>query len=87
MPDHGLNAQNLDQLRRWGSGLQQDARVEVSAAGRAIVLLIEEVERLHVLVWDRRLYGETPPQPEPDGELDGSLLSRLRRLGRAKTDL
>ena len=51
----GLSADELEQLRRWGAGLQQDSRLEVSAAGRAIVLLIEEIERLHVLVWDHRL--------------------------------
>ena len=57
----GLNADELEQLRRWGAGLQQDSRLEVSAAGRAIVLLIDEIERLHVLVWDHRLY---PPDDE-----------------------
>jgi hypothetical protein len=71
----GLKADELEQLRRWGAGLQYDAREEVSAAGRAIVLLIEEVERLHVLVWDRRLY----PDAIDDAELSGSLLRRLRQ--------
>jgi hypothetical protein len=75
----GLNAENLEQLRRWGAGLQKDPREEVAAAGRAILLLIEEVERLHVLVWDRRLYGVEPEPPEPP-PLDSSLRSRLRRL-------
>jgi hypothetical protein len=55
----GLSADELEQLRRWGAGLQQDSRLEVSAAGRAIVLLIDEIERLHVLVWDHRLYPPT----------------------------
>lgn len=82
MPDHGLNAENLDQLRRWGAGLHKDAREEVAAAGRAILLLIEEVERLHVLVWDRRLYGVEPesPRPEPKPPLETSLGARLRRV-------
>jgi hypothetical protein len=56
MPDRGLDEQKLDVLRQWGSGLERDRRQEVAAAGRAIMLLIEEIERLHVLLWDRRLF-------------------------------
>jgi hypothetical protein len=81
VPDKGLNAQQLEQLRRWGIGLETDGREEVSAAGRAILLLIEEVERLHVLVWDRQLYPEAPVAiAEPAEELHRSLARRLRRL-------
>ncbi len=58
-----LDAEKLAVLRRWGTGLQTDGREEVSAAGRAILLLIEEIERLHVLVWDRRLYPDVPVPP------------------------
>jgi hypothetical protein len=64
-----LDAEKLAILRRWGAGLQTDGREEVSAAGRAILLLIEEIERLHVLVWDRRLYPDVPvPPPSPASE-------------------
>jgi hypothetical protein len=64
MPDSGLDAEKLEVLRGWGTGLQNDSRAEVAAAGRAIMLLIEEIERLHVLVWDRRLYPDVPiPRP------------------------
>jgi hypothetical protein len=64
-----LDAEKLAILRRWGTGLQTDGREEVSAAGRAILLLIEEIERLHVLVWDRRLYPDVPvPPPSPADE-------------------
>ena len=67
MPDQGLDAEKLEVLRGWGGGLQDDARAEVAAAGRAIMLLIEEIERLHVLVWDRRLYPDVPiPRPSTD---------------------
>ena len=76
----GLNADELEQLRRWGAGLQQDPRLEVSAAGRAIVLLIEEIERLHVLVWDHRLY---PPGYD---DLPVTLAQRLRQRLRPQTD-
>ena len=81
MRDSGFNADELDQLRRWGSGLQGDRREEVSAAGRAIVLLIEEIERLHVLAWDKRLY----PEPE-EAELPMTLSRRLRQRLRPHLD-
>ncbi len=80
MEQAGLNADELEQLRRWGAGLQQDSRLEVSAAGRAIVLLIEEIERLHVLVWDHHLY------PPDGGDLPVTLAQRLRQRLRPQTD-
>lgn len=81
MRDGGFKADELDQLRRWGTGLQNDVREEVAAAGRAIVLLIEEIERLHVLVWDRRLYPDEQPE-----ELHTSLARRLRQRLRPHVD-
>jgi hypothetical protein len=89
----GLDAEKLDVLRRWGGGLQADGREEVAAAGRAILLLIEEIERLHVLLWDKKLYPDAPvdepvmlaPELASDvGEVEGedvpeTLSERLRR--------
>jgi len=72
-----LKADELEQLRRWGTGLQHDTREEVAAAGRAIVLLIEEIERLHVVAWDRRLYPEDPALAD-ERDLPQSLRARLR---------
>ena len=74
-------AAKLETLRRWGVGLGDDQREEVRAAGRAILMLIEEVERLHVDLWHAR---ETAAQDEAlDGEEQlpaDSLLRRVRRL-------
>lgn len=84
MREGGFNADELDQLRRWGAGLQNDTREEVAAAGRAIVLLIEEIERLHVLVWDRRLYPDDTPAEPP--ELHPSLVRRLRQRLRPQSE-
>jgi hypothetical protein len=56
----GLDEEKLDLLRRWGGGLQEDGREEVAAAGRAILILIDEIERLHVLLWDTQLYPDSP---------------------------
>jgi hypothetical protein len=100
VPSEGLDAEKLDVLRRWGGGLQDDEREEVAAAGRAISLLIDEIERLHVLVWDRKLYPEEPialprrsddadaadlPPEQADGPEDEALGRTLReRLRRAR---
>ena len=94
MPDRGLDAEKLEVLRGWGGGLQNDSRAEVAAAGRAIMLLIEEIERLHVLVWDRQLYPDVPipppveaPAPAGDPGSPASLHEALReRLQRASPD-
>jgi hypothetical protein len=66
-----LDENKLTMLRRWGEGLARDEREEVRAAGRAIVLLSDEVERLHVDLWhahDRSGPEETesPPAEGPE---------------------
>jgi hypothetical protein len=81
----GLDTEKLGLLQRWALGLEHDERQEVAAAGRAILLLIEEIERLHVVVWDMRLYpGAGEPEPAtaaadvPPEELASSLRRRIR---------
>jgi hypothetical protein len=86
VPDGGLDVDKLSLLGKWAEGLQRDQRAEVAAAGKAILMLIEEVERLHVVIWDGRLNPSREPEPEePAPEtvheaLDEfpSLLHRLR---------
>lgn len=70
----GLDAEKLGVLRGWGEGLERDQRHEVAAAGRAILMLIDEIERLHVLAWDRHLY----PEQMPVGSMDELLPERAR---------
>jgi hypothetical protein len=72
-----LDEEKIDLLRRWGEGLERDGRDELRAAGRAIMLLIEEIERLHVELWSLR--SSAPAREE---ELPASLLARLTHLGR-----
>jgi hypothetical protein len=94
VPDRGLDAEKLEVLRGWGGGLQNDSRPEVAAAGRAIMMLIEEIERLHVLVWDRQLYPDVPIPHPPEALVPGgdpgspsSLHEALReRLQRGSAD-
>jgi hypothetical protein len=69
------NAQRLDEakvetLRAWGEGLHEDPREEVRAAGRAITMLVEEIERLNIDLWhartDRRQESPERQTPEQD---------------------
>jgi hypothetical protein len=46
-----LDEERLEMLRTWGEGLLKDDRDELRAAGRAIMMLVEEIERLHVDLW------------------------------------
>ena len=43
-----LEDDRLEELRRWGRGLRETGGEEQAAAGRAILMLIEEVERLRL---------------------------------------
>jgi hypothetical protein len=87
-----LDEDKLEQLRRWGAGLAGTEDQELRATGKAILLLIEEIEALHVELWNVKA-AETRPQevevepepelaPEADESLDGTLGARLRRLRR-----
>ena len=49
-----LDEERLEMLRSWGAGLSTSARDELRAAGKAILMLIDEVERLQVDVWNAR---------------------------------
>ena len=82
-----LDAEKLDTLRRWGHGLETDDRDEIRSAGRAILLLIEEIERLHIDLWHARAGDEAVPdaEPPPTEDLHTSLATSLRaRLARRR---
>ena len=72
-----LDEERLEILRTWGTGLSTSGRDELRAAGKAIVMLIEEIDRLQADVWmageaavqRARLAAATPvPAPEPEPE-------------------
>jgi hypothetical protein len=76
-----LDEAKLETLRRWGVGLADDPREEVRAAGRAILMLVEEVEHLHVDLWHARETVAEVPEDAPEEDLPAdSLLRRIRRL-------
>lgn len=49
-----LDEEQLETLRAWGEGLAADGRDELEAAGRAILMLAEEIEFLNVDLWHMR---------------------------------
>ena len=77
-----LDEERLEILRAWGAGLSTSDRDELRAAGKAIVMLIEEIDRLQADVW---MAGEAAvhraraaeaaaaraPEPEPVAEPEG----------------
>jgi hypothetical protein len=84
-----LNEDKLDQLRRWGVGLASADSDELRATGKAILLLIEEIEVLHVDLWHAKAAhveaAVDDERSEPD--LRRSLAARLRlSQGRAAGD-
>jgi hypothetical protein len=76
-------------LRRWGSGLANAEGDELRATGKAILLLIEEIEALHVDLWNAKTVGLAAAQEDerPEHDLHRSLAARLRfSRGRAAGD-
>ena len=49
-----LDEERLEVLRTWGQGLSSSGRDELRAAGKAIVMLVEEIDRLQADVWMAR---------------------------------
>jgi hypothetical protein len=49
-----LDEGKIEQLRAWGAGLHADGNHDLRATGKAILLLIEEIERLHIDLWNAK---------------------------------
>jgi hypothetical protein len=49
-----LDEERLETLRNWGSGLSTSARDELRAAGKAILMLVDEIDRLEADLWNAR---------------------------------
>ena len=66
-----MNEDEFESLRRWGEALVDDPRAEVRAAGKAILLLAAEIERLQLELWHARLGIRTAGDNEPaEAELE-----------------
>jgi hypothetical protein len=62
VPDR-LDEERLEILRSWGAGLAFDDREELRAAGKAITVLIEEIDHLQVDLWSARAERREPDAP------------------------
>jgi hypothetical protein len=89
--DERLDEQKIETLQSWAEGLLRDERSELRAAAKAILLLIEEIEHLHVDLWHARDEESAEIVPdvveEPDeGEMPAATLREAlaRRLRAAR---
>ena len=57
-----LDEEKLEALRSWGERLRQAGGEEYAAVGRAILMLVEEIDRLHIELWHARMQ---PSEQEP----------------------
>jgi hypothetical protein len=75
-PEQRLDEAKIETLRTWGEGLRADPREEVRAAGRAITMLAEEIERLNIDLWHSRTDVRPAPGAEDAGEGDAPAAER-----------
>ena len=88
----GFDEDKLETLRRWGQGLRETRNDESAAAGRAILLLIEELERLRLeLFRTRDLLSHVAPASDnaagPEkATIESTLHGRLQRAHEQEPD-
>ena len=73
-----LDSEQIEVLRAWGAGLAEDPREEVRAAGKAITLLVDEIDRLNIDLWNLR----APARPQSvfrDDPFEGGAASAPER--------
>jgi len=77
-----LDEAKIEQLRAWGAGLFADGYDDFRATGKAILLLIEEIERLHIDLWNAK---STHEQSQPDhADADDQVHANVERTLRAR---
>jgi hypothetical protein len=89
-----LDEEKLEALRSWGERLRQTSGEEYAAVGRAILLLVEEIDRLNIDLWNARLerQQEQLVESHPTGReqeqesVPPTLHMRLRRALRRGSD-
>ena len=72
-----LDEERLEILRSWGAGLALDDREELRAAGKAITVLIEEIDRLQVDLWHAKAEQREAPEPLVASSQGTALRERL----------
>jgi hypothetical protein len=74
-----LDEERLEILRGWGAGLGSDDREELRAAGKAITVLIEEIDRLQVDLWNAKADQAAAFEPLVTSTQGTALRQRLTR--------
>ena len=64
-------------LLSWGEGLQTSDRDELRASGRAILMLIEEIDRLEADLWHERAAAIQAATETRSASLASTLRDRL----------
>jgi len=75
-----LDEERIEILRGWGLGLASDDREELRAAGKAITVLIEEIDRLQVDLWNAKAAELEAPEPLVTTSQGTALRERLTRM-------
>ncbi len=75
-----LDEERIEILRSWGLGLASDDREELRAAGKAITVLIEEIDRLQVDLWNAKVAQRELVEPLKASTQGGALRERLTRV-------
>jgi hypothetical protein len=80
-----LDEEKLEALRSWGERLGQAGGEEFAAVGRAILMLVEEIDQLHIELWHARIQPGGGAPIETDGPIEeepvaSSLHARLQRV-------
>ena len=85
-----LDEEKLEALRSWGDRLREAGGEESAAVGRAILMLVEEIDRLHIELWHARIQpiDETSEATDEPAALEeepvaSGLHARLKRLLRS----
>ena len=73
-----LDEERIEILRGGAPGSPQTSREELRAAGKAITVLVDEIDRLQVDLWNARVDHRPPFEPAAgtSGEIAEVLLDR-----------
>lgn len=66
-----LDDERLEALRSWGKRLRQAGGEESAAAGRAILMLVEEIDRLHTEL------AQVRPQPSGEASVEAEVAAEV----------
>jgi hypothetical protein len=92
LPRMNLDDDQVEELRKWASGLSDDPRVEVRAAGKALLMLAGDLQAARSQLLEERLIRqaleERAQQEEARSQraLFPDLMTRIRRRARSESE-